>query len=209
MVLWSEDKMVQLIGHQLIGQEIGQYRIIGKIGQGGVATIYRAQQLNIEREVAIKVLNVNDPDFIQSLEREASTIARLSHPHILKLFDFGRYEDMSFLVMELITGGSLAQFVRNGPLPLEVVSSVLDQLASALDYAHQEGVVHRDLKPHNVLIDSNSNVFLSDFGLARLTYMNPETTPMSVVIGTPYYMAPEQWQGGPTNARTDIYALGV
>ncbi len=201
--------MVQLIGHQLIGQEIGQYRIIGKIGQGGVATIYRAQQLNIERDVAIKVLTVNDPDFIQSLEREAKTIARLSHPHILKLFDFGSYGGTSFLVMELITGGSLAQIIRGGPLPLEVASSFLDQLASALDYAHREGIVHRDLKPHNVLIDGNGNVLLSDFGLARLTYMNPESTPASVVIGTPYYMAPEQWQGGPVDARTDIYALGI
>src|SRR5260221_7828250 len=98
MVLWKEAKMVQLIRHQLIGQEIGQYRIIGKVGQGGVATIYRAQQLNIEREVAIKIISVDDPDGFQSLEREAQTIAQLSHPHILKLFDFGRYEDMTCLL---------------------------------------------------------------------------------------------------------------
>src|SRR5258707_11997530 len=142
---------------ELIGQRLGNYRIVGKLGEGGIAIVYRAEQLNIQREVAVKILKTQgeDGDFIHRLEREAATIARLSHPHILKLFDYGHENGITYLVMELITGGSLADLIRKGPLSPGGANKIFQQLASALDHAHQQGIVHRDLKPHNVLIDSN------------------------------------------------------
>ena len=137
----------------LIGQRLGQYEIIGLLGRGGMATVYRAQQLNIKREVAVKVIKpglANTPDFMQRFEREAQTIASLSHPHILKLFDYGKHADTIYLVMELLTGGSLDGVIRkNGALAFDVAAQMLDQIASALDYAHRRGIVHRDLKPQS------------------------------------------------------------
>src|SRR5579859_4223510 len=196
---------------ELIGQRLGNYRIIGKLGEGGIATVYRAEQLNIQREVAIKVLKTQDAqgDFLHRLEREAATIARLSHPHIVKLFDYGQENGITYLVMELITGGSLADLIRTGPLSPFEANRILQQLASALDYAHREGVIHRDLKPHNVLMDTNGNALLTDFGLARLVQSTSILTHSGTVVGTPAYMSPEQWTGGIIDARTDIYSLGV
>src|SRR5579859_1894530 len=195
----------------LIGQRLGNYKVVAKIGEGGVATVFRAEQINIKRDVALKVLKTqdDDSDIVQRLEREAETIGRLSHPHILKLFDFGQKRGLTYLVTELVTGGSLAAQVRRGPLSAAEANRIFQQLASALDYAHQQGVIHRDLKPHNVLIDSNGNVLLSDFGLARLVKAPTGLTPSGAIVGTPAYMAPEQWTGDVADARTDIYALGV
>ncbi|HLY26074.1 MAG TPA: protein kinase, partial [Aggregatilineales bacterium] len=196
---------------ELIGQRLGNYRIIGKLGEGGIATVYRAEQLNIQREVAIKVMKTQDAqgDFLHRLEREAATIARLSHPHIVKLFDYGQENGITYLVMELITGGSLADLIRTGALSPFDANRILQQLASALDYAHREGIIHRDLKPHNVLMDSNGNALLTDFGLARLVQSTSILTQSGTIVGTPAYMAPEQWTGGIIDARTDVYALGV
>ncbi len=195
----------------IIGQRLGNYKIVAKIGEGGVATVFRAEQTNIKREVALKILKTleEDGDILHRLEREAETIGSLSHPHILKLFDFGQTRGLTYLVTELITGGSLADQIQKGPLSPAEASRVLQQLASALDYAHQQGVIHRDLKPHNVLLDSHGNVLLSDFGLARLVKTSAGLTPSGAVIGTPAYMAPEQWTGDVADARTDVYALGV
>src|SRR5579859_5504757 len=196
---------------ELIGQRLGNYRIIGKLGEGGIATVYRAEQLNIQREVAIKVMKTQDAqgDFLHRLEREAATIARLSHPHIVKLFDYGQENGITYLVMELITGGSLADLIRTGALSPFDANRILQQLASALDYAHREGIIHRDLKPHNVLMDSNGNALLTDFGLARLVQSTSILTQSGTIVGTPAYMAPEQWTGGIIDARTDVYALGM
>src|SRR5579859_277617 len=196
---------------ELIGQQLGNYRIIGKLGEGGLATVYRAEQLNIQREVAIKILKTKDgeDDFVKRLEREAATIAHLSHPHIVKLFDYGQENGITYLVTELIRGGSLANLIRKGPLFPSEANRILQQLASALDHAHQEGIIHRDLKPHNILMDLNGNALLTDFGLARLVQTTTILTQSGMIIGTPAYMAPEQWTGGIIDARTDVYALGV
>src|SRR5260221_5000552 len=153
----------------LIGQRLGQYEITGLLGKGGMATVYRARQLNIQREVAIKVIKpdlAETADFVQRFKREAETIATLSHLHIVKLFDYGQQDNSTYLVMELLTGGSLGDLIRKGSLTRSYTSHLLDQIASALDYAHRRRVVHRDLKPQNILLDEDGNAFLTDFSIA-------------------------------------------
>ncbi len=198
---------------RLSGERIGNYEILGLLGEGGMAVVYRARQLNIQREVAFKVIEsrlADSPDFIKRFEREAHTIANLNHPHILKLFDFGHYEGLVYLVMELQSGGSLARWLRNeGALPAEQVGRYLTQIGSALDYAHGRGVIHRDLKPQNVLLDEQLNAILTDFGVARIVGDVTALTGSGVAVGTPAYMAPEQWHGTEADARTDVYALAV
>lgn len=197
----------------LIGKRLGQYEIVGKLGEGGMASVYRARQASIKRDVAIKVIEsklASNPDFVKRFEREAQMVASFRNSQILKVFDYGQEGDLIYLVMELLPGGNLADLIRAQKLPLERIARLLDQIASALDYAHSKGIVHRDLKPQNVMLDDNGNAILTDFGIARL--LEATTTMLTQegsVIGTPAYMAPEQWQGLPADARADIYALGV
>jgi serine/threonine protein kinase len=196
----------------LIGQHLDKYEIVALLGEGGMATVYRAQQAIIKRDVAIKIIKhglANKSDFVRRFEREAQTVAGLSHIHILKVFDYGQWGDQVYLVMELLTGGSLADLIRQGPFSSEVTSRMLDQMASALDYAHQKGIIHRDLKPQNVLLDQAGNTYLTDFGIVKLLTETTALTQSGVAMGTPLYMPPEQWQGLPLDARADIYALGV
>ncbi len=196
----------------LIGQRVSQYEITALLGKGGMAAVYRARQLNIRREVAIKVIKsdlTESPDFVMRFEREAETIASLRHPHILKLFDYGQEGEVIYLVMELVSGGSLSDLIRQGPLPIDTTSRLLDQIASALDYAHKRGIIHRDLKPQNILLDEEGNAVLTDFGIAKLLRETTALTQSGHAMGTPSYMAPEQWRGRAIDARTDIYALGV
>lgn len=196
----------------LIGQKLGQYQIVSLIGRGGMASVFRAQQLNIERDVAIKVIRgdlVGQQNFIERFEREAKLIAPLRHPHILKLFDYGQQGDMVYLVMEYMTGGTLADLIQRGSVPLSLIQRMINQLCSALEYAHERNIVHRDLKPQNVLLDEQQNATLSDFGIARMLADNLRLTQTGTTMGTPFYMAPEQWQEGRVDQRVDIYALGV
>ncbi|MBO9308707.1 MAG: serine/threonine protein kinase, partial [Chloroflexi bacterium] len=156
----------------LIGRQLGQYTITALLGSGGMATVYRAQQASIRRDVAIKVIETKltaNPELIKRFEREAQTVAALDHPHILKVFDFGAQDDLLYLVMELKTGGSLAARLKaSGKLSAQEVARYLDQISAALDHAHSRGVIHRDLKPQNVLLDQSGNAILSDFGVARI-----------------------------------------
>ncbi|MFQ3535516.1 MAG: protein kinase [Aggregatilineales bacterium] len=197
----------------LIGQTLGQYHVTVLLGKGGMAAVYRARQASVNRDVAIKVIK---PDLVESEEfkvrfsREAQVIAALSHPHILKVFDYGQHGDVVYLVMELLNGGSLADLLRKGGrLPLTEVTRLLEQIGGALDYAHRRAIVHRDLKPQNVLLDEEGNAFLTDFGIAKLLGETSGLTQSGTAMGTPAYMSPEQWRGQNVDGRADIYALGV
>ncbi len=179
----------------LIGQRIGQHEIVALLGEGGMAAVYRARQPSMGRDVAVKVIEsklARNPEFVKRFEREARTVAALSHPFILKVFDYGQQGDLVYLVMELLNGGSLAELIRHEPLSPAKASQLLEQIASALDYAHQKGIIHRDMKPQNVLLDESGNAHLTDFGIVKLLSETTALTQSGLAMGTPTYMAPEQ-----------------
>ncbi len=192
-------------------QTLGNYRLYEVIGAGGMAVVYRAEQLIIQRIVAIKVLSSTlavDPEFVARFRREAETAARLEHPNIVPIYDFGAQNDTLYVVMRYLPGGSLAQRLKRlGPPGLADTSDLLTQIASALDHAHKSGVIHRDIKPANILLDEEGRAFLADFGIARMLDSVGNTT--TTGIGTPSYMAPEQFTGQAISVRTDVYSLGV
>ncbi len=197
----------------LIGKRLGQYEILSKLGSGGMASVYRARQTSIDRDVAIKVIRTDlteDMAFTERFAREARTIASLSHLHILKVFDYGQQDGIAYLVMELLEGGSLNTLIqKTGALRLATAARILKQVAGALDYAHDKGIVHRDLKSDNVLLDTAENAYLTDFGIARLLNDTSKMTQTGTIMGTPAYMAPELWTGKAADKQADIYALGV
>jgi len=182
------------------------------LGRGGNASVYLAYDPRFERQVALKVLPheyLHEPTFQERFSREARTIARLEHYAIVPVYDFGEHMGQPYLVMRYMSGGSLADRLTNGPLPLTAVAPILKRLADALDYSHSHGVVHRDLKPGNILFDNEGNAFLADFGIAKLMEATLTLTG-DAFIGTPAYMSPEQVQGGGgLDGRSDIYTLGV
>ena len=194
-------------------EKFGRYEIKSEIGRGGMATVYYAYDPNFEREVAIKVLPhefLHDPQFRVRFEREAKMVALIEHPAIVPVYDFGEENDQPYIVMRYMSGGSLADKLKNGPLPVAKVTQLLSVLAPALDAAHAKGIIHRDLKPGNILFDQYDNPYISDFGIARLTNAANATLTGSVIVGTPAYMSPEQIQGDRAlDGRSDIYALGV
>lgn len=196
----------------LIGCTLGKYEIVELLGQGGMATVYKGYQPDIERYVAVKVLPSQpglDPQFIERFRLEARTIARLQHPHILPLYDYGVERDILYLVIAYVAGGSLGDQIDQGPMALAEVEQVLRQIASALDYAHRQGVIHRDIKPDNILLDSERHALLADFGIVKTVEGNSKLTATGGLVGTPIYMSPEQGRGDPITESTDIYSLGV
>ncbi|MFL5797764.1 MAG: protein kinase domain-containing protein [Actinomycetota bacterium] len=196
---------------EVTGEPLRGYRLLEKIGEGAFGLVYRAVQPQVGREVAVKSIHpelANQPDFVRRFEREAQLVARLEHPHVVPLYDYWRDPDGAYLVMRFLRGGSLEDLLGHGPLPPDRAAAILDQVAGALAAAHRQGVVHRDVKPGNVLLDEDGNAYLTDFGVA-LDAGAPEQTTGAMVRGTPAYLSPEQIRLQPATARSDIYALGV
>jgi len=195
------------------GQMLGSYRIINQIGQGGMAAVYKAYQPSMDRNVAIKVLPgelAESREFAQRFQQEARIIARLEHPHILPVFDYGESDGISYFVMRYLEGGTLKTRMEAGPLSWNEIDRLFTQLADALSYAHARGIVHRDLKPANALVDEQGNLFLTDFGIAKLLESaSPRLTQTDAIMGTPAYISPEQAQANPVDQRSDIYSLGI
>ncbi len=198
--------------NDLSGQTIGGYEVLGLIGRGGMASVYRARQLSIGRIVALKVLPgyfMHEETFLKRFQREAQAIARLQHPRILPVYDYGEDKDVPYIAMAYIEGGSLAEMIQQeGGLPLDEASRLLVQIAEGLDFAHEQGVIHRDFKPSNVLLDGRRNAYLADFGIAKVSQETAQLTG-SGIVGTPTYMAPEMFKNEPISRSIDLYALGV
>lgn len=193
-------------------QKLGPYEVIEQLGRGGMSIVYRAYQPSMKREVAVKVLKtslVDEPDFMERFSREVEVIARLEHPHILPVIDYGESDENIYLVMRLVRGGSLADRLKQGYLASEEANRILQQVASALDYAHRQRVIHRDLKPGNILLDQDDNIYLTDFGIAKILDADAGLTMTGQVMGTPAYISPEQGMGLEIDARADVYALGL
>ncbi len=193
-------------------EKLGRYEIRGELGRGGMATVYRAYDPLFEREVAIKVLPphlMEDPQFRKRFEREARIVARLEHPAIVPVYDVGEENGQLFFVMRYMSGGSLADRLKKGPLSIQDTFHILEHLAPALDEAHAKGIVHRDLKPANILFDASGLPYLSDFGIAKVISGQQTTLTGDFIVGTPAYISPEQAKGEAVDRRSDIYALGA
>lgn len=195
----------------LIGKQFGSYELKELLGRGGMAAVYRGFQAAIDRSVAVKVLPAEllaDPHFSARFSNEARTLAKLTHPSILPLYDFGEANGMPFIVMPLMTNGTLADRLKGGPLPLAEVVRVITAVAQALDFANKQGILHRDIKPNNILFDQHDNPYLADFGIAKAMESSTSLTGTGI-IGTPDYMSPEQARGDALDHRSDLYSLGV
>lgn len=193
------------------GTMLGPYQILNKIGRGGMSLVFRAYHPGLDRQVAVKVLPdfyADDDSYSLRFQQEARSVARLKHPNILEVFDFGYEDRVAYLVLELIEGGTLADRV-GGPMPLEDVVRILGQVASALDYAHRQGIIHRDIKPSNILLHKNGTAVLADFGLAKMAGAVRRLTSTGSVMGTPEYMSPEQAADEAVGPASDRYSLAV
>jgi serine/threonine protein kinase/DNA-binding LacI/PurR family transcriptional regulator len=198
----------------LIGKKIDDFMIEERLGQGAMAVVYKAFQSSINRHVALKVIRLDEgqgqqEEFRRRFAREAEVIARLEHIHILPIYAYGINEEMAYLAMRWLRGGSLSELMRREGVSLDRAADVFKQVASGLSYAHSKGIIHRDLKPSNIMLDDAGNAYLTDFGLAKLTESSGEITKSGTIVGTPAYMSPEQLRGDPLDHRTDIYSLGV
>lgn len=195
------------------GDQVGPYKIIEKLGQGGMATVYKAYHAGLDRYVALKVLHsdlTEDPTFTVRFQREARLVAKLDHPNIVAVHDFAEHDGYPYLVMKYIEGETLKARLGHGPLTTEEISNVVNSVGSALAYAHQEGILHRDIKPSNVLIAKDGHIYLADFGLARIAQSGSSTISSDAVMGTPQYISPEQAIGkSDLDEGTDIYSFGV
>ncbi|MEZ4590234.1 MAG: serine/threonine-protein kinase [Chloroflexota bacterium] len=194
-------------------KKYGRYEIESELGRGGMATVYLAHDPRFGRKVALKVMSRalrDDPTFRGRFEREARIIATLEHPAIVPVYDYGESDGQPFLVMRYMPGGTLADRIIARPFSLETAVPIIQRLAGALDHAHQQGVIHRDLKPGNILFDQYNNAFLTDFGIVKLAQGGTVSLTGSGVIGTPAYMSPEQIHGEKAlDGRSDVYTLGI
>ncbi len=197
-----------------LGKQIDAFTVQERIGQGGMATVYRAFQPSMNRSVALKIISLNPTqgerdEFRSRFAQEANLIASLEHIHILPVYDYGIVDnEIAFLAMRLLRGGSLSDLLSSGPLGLDRTAEIFTQIARGLAYAHSKGVIHRDLKPSNILLDDASNAYLTDFGLAKILENSEQLTKTGNIVGTPTYMSPEQLRGDPLDHRSDIYSMG-
>jgi serine/threonine-protein kinase len=189
----------------------GRYRIVRKLGSGGMADVYLAEDEELGRRIAIKILNdrhANDDSFVERFRREAKNAAGLSHPNIVSIYDRGEAEGTYYIAMEYLDGRSLKELVvARGPLPIEDAIAATRQVLAALRFAHRKGVVHRDIKPHNVMADADGRLKVTDFGIARAGVS--QMTEAGSIIGTAQYLSPEQARGAPVDQRSDLYSVGI
>src|SRR5213082_2237245 len=189
----------------------GRYKIMRKLGSGGMANVYLAEDQELGRRVAIKILNdrhAGDEQFIERFRREAKNAAALSHPNIVSIYDRGEAEGTYYIAMEYLDGRSLKELiVSRGPAPVNVPIDYVRQILAALRFAHRHGIVHRDIKPHNVLVDAEGRLKVTDFGIARAGAS--QMTEAGSIIGTAQYLSPEQAKGAPVDQTSDLYSIGV
>ena len=198
----------------LEGKLLGnRYEIIEKVGNGGMATVYRAEDKVLKRQVAVKVLKdefTTDEEFIKRFEIEAQSAARLAHPNIVSIYDVGSEDNLYYIVMELIRGKTLKEIIveERGPLPWKWSVNIAIQIASALEMAHKNNIIHRDIKPHNIIITEDGIAKVTDFGIAKAV-SNSTITAFGTTLGSVHYFSPEHARGGYTDAKSDLYSLGV
>lgn len=189
----------------------GRYRLIAPLGEGGMASVYRARDLRLNREVAVKVLRdelTRDADFLSRFQREAQTVASLSHPHIVPVYDVGEENGSHFIVMEYVRGRTLKDAIEaGGPLPPPRAAEVVCGVLEALSYAHERGLIHRDVKPQNILLAADGTARLADFGIAHVA--GGSTTRTAAILGSAHYLSPEQSRGEEATVASDIYATGI
>ena len=203
---------------KLQNQSIGRYHIIEPLGEGGMAVVYKAYDTHLECEVAVKVIRVDnlprnaEERALKRFEREAKAVARLTHPNIVKVTDYGEEDGKPYLVMPYLPGGTLKELIKErGQIPWQEAARILIPIAEALAYAHSQGVIHRDIKPSNILLTQSGQPMLTDFGVAKIIEdeATQDLTGTSATVGTPEYMAPEQITSKTVDARADLYSLGV
>src|ERR687884_316174 len=189
----------------------GRYLIERKLGSGGMADVYLAEDNELGRRVALKLLNerhANDDQFVERFRREAQSAAGLNHPNIVSIFDRGQAEGTYYIAMEYLDGRTLKELlVRNGPTPVPIALDYARQILSALSFAHRNGIVHRDIKPHNIVVGPDGRLKVTDFGIARSGAS--QMTEAGSIVGTAQYLSPEQARGAAVDARSDLYSLGV
>lgn len=198
----------------MIGHTLGRYQILEQLGEGGMATVYKAYDTRLGRYVALKVMHPTanlQPALLRRFENEARSLAQLSHPAIVRVLDYGEQDGWPYLVLEYIPSGTLKDMMLHGPIAWRDAARFLAPIARALEYAHQHGIIHRDVKPSNILMTESGQPMLSDFGIAKTLEGDTSTdiTTTGLRLGTPEYMSPEQCTGSPVDARTDIYSLGI
>src|ERR671939_995020 len=189
----------------------GRYRILRKLGTGGMANVYLAEDQELGRRVAIKILNERhaaDEQFVERFRREAKNAAGLSHPNIVSIYDRGEAEGTYYISMEYLDGRSLKELIlARGPAPVPVAIDYARQILAALRFGHRHGIVHRDIKPHNVVVDADGRLKVTDFGIARAG--PSQMTEEGSIIGTAQYLSPEQAKGAPVDQRSDLYSVGI
>src|SRR5919109_86335 len=190
----------------------GRYRVLRRLGRGGMADVYLAEDEELGRRVAIKILNDShaaDDQFVERFRREATNAAGLSHPNIVSIYDRGEAEGTYYIAMEYLDGRSLKELiVSRGPAPIHIAIDYARQILAAIRFAHRNGIVHRDIKPHNVLVDREGRAKVTDFGIARAGAAS-QMTEAGSIVGTAQYLSPEQARGGAIDRRSDLYSVGI